>query len=271
MTTLATALLRVAELITRIRTGVSTAAGTTTTLVDSALTEPADFWNGGLLWFLTGALVGKTAQISDYALAGTTLTFPAQTQAPGAGSAYALANLEYPRAALVSAINTALVEMGSLPNEDTSLSTVADQEEYDLPAGVSDVRKVEIATATAAPYRYFEHRYWQEVPSGHLRIDPDYFPDSGYTIRLTYQAPHAAVALDADLISAYLPIEHLAYKAAVIAMRERIRVIGKDKPLLLEQYQELAALAERQASEHPIPYIPRRPRYASLPPDETLW
>lgn len=53
-------------------------SGTTTTLVDAALTEADDFWTGGIILFLggtpTAALRGHTAHISDFDAASDTLT-----------------------------------------------------------------------------------------------------------------------------------------------------------------------------------------------------
>lgn len=54
-------------------------SGTTTTLVDAALTEADDRWNGGLLIFTSGTNNGYTAVITDYDLASTTITFTPAT------------------------------------------------------------------------------------------------------------------------------------------------------------------------------------------------
>lgn len=70
-------------------------SGTLNTLVDAALTEANDFWNGGLILFMgdtpTVALRGITAHIKDFDAASDTLTFAKNLPAiPAAGEKYKL-------------------------------------------------------------------------------------------------------------------------------------------------------------------------------------
>jgi len=50
-------------------------SGTTTTLVDVALTEADDHWNGSLLVFVSGGNAGFTATVTDFDAASDTVTF----------------------------------------------------------------------------------------------------------------------------------------------------------------------------------------------------
>lgn len=50
-------------------------SGTTTTLVDSALSEADDFWNGALLVFSGGTNDGYSAVVTDFDAASNTITF----------------------------------------------------------------------------------------------------------------------------------------------------------------------------------------------------
>ena len=50
-------------------------SGTTTTLVDSVLTEADDYWNGSLLVFRSGTNQGYSAIVTDFDAASDTLTF----------------------------------------------------------------------------------------------------------------------------------------------------------------------------------------------------
>jgi hypothetical protein len=73
------------------KNSVTTGAGTTTTIVDTALTEIDDFWNGGFVT-ITNPLslgYGETRQITDFDAASDTVTVsPAFSVAPGTGAYY---------------------------------------------------------------------------------------------------------------------------------------------------------------------------------------
>lgn len=256
MTTLFDAILEVAKLVEEVRTGITTAAGSTTTLVDADTTEPADFWNNGLLLFQEGALSGKTAQVIDYDLTTHTFTFGTQTAAPGIGVAYSVAEQKYRRSDLVRAVQQALLDIGPITHEDVSLTLVADQEEYDLPAGVSNLVEVEIATNDEAPYGWYTHYWWNESDDGHLRFDPDYVPEEavGNIIKLHYNQPHASVSADSATISPGIKIELLRWLAAVNLYRSKYESTGKNDPALLELFNE----AKTVAAQMMIIYAPRR-------------
>lgn len=266
MTTLAKAILELAKEITHVREGKATANGTTATLIDTTQTEPDSYWLKGTLWFLSGAagIVGKTAVPSAYVNSSGTITFPAQSAAPASGDRYAVATQEYTRADLVKAINQALTDLGDLPQENTTLITVADQDEYTLPAGVRDLRRVEVATSLSAPYGYQPNYHWREIVSGKLRFDPGCEPSQGgYTLRLTYSAAHAEVSGDADVISDYIPLERLKWAAAVNAMRSRYIDVGKEKPGLMDRFNEAKGMEAKTTSENPIPDVPRDPHWSN--------
>jgi len=63
----------------------TTAAGSTTSIVCSALTQADDYWNGGFITITSGAQTGKTRQITDFANSGGVITCDAFDVAPGSG------------------------------------------------------------------------------------------------------------------------------------------------------------------------------------------
>lgn len=65
-------------------------SGTTTTLVDAALTEADDFWNNSLLIIITGTNKGHTAVVTDFVAATDTLTFTPAAPAGITTEAYVL-------------------------------------------------------------------------------------------------------------------------------------------------------------------------------------
>lgn len=81
-----------ADAVTEIRSianGTADAGGTTTTLVDAALTEIDDTWNGSWLLLTSGTDANRVRLITDFDAASDTITFaPAVSAAIGAGVTY---------------------------------------------------------------------------------------------------------------------------------------------------------------------------------------
>lgn len=79
----------VAEIQGAYVTGTSDAGGSTTTMVDAALTELDDVWNGSMIKFTSGAIDNQARLITDFDAATDTITFaPAVTASVGAGFTY---------------------------------------------------------------------------------------------------------------------------------------------------------------------------------------
>lgn len=69
--------------------GSVTGAATTTTLIDSGLTQgDTDWWKGRVIIFVTGTLKGEAGAITAFAFATDTLTFDAVTAVPAAADEY---------------------------------------------------------------------------------------------------------------------------------------------------------------------------------------
>jgi hypothetical protein len=262
MATLASATLDTAKLITRVRIGTAT-GGSTTTLVDTARTEPADHWNEGVIWFLSGNNSGKSARITDYASGGT-FTFATQSGACAAGDRYAAIPGDYPQDVLRWAVNQALkLDFPGPPAENVTLTTTADQEDYTLPSGVYNLLRVEIATNTEAPYEYAVHHHWKEM-SGELRFDTGMAPaDDDLIVRLIYSVPPAELTTDTTAIDDRIHPEALAWSAAVHALRYRVELTEEDKPHVVRKLNEALAMAGAMRSRYPIPEVKRDAHFAA--------
>jgi hypothetical protein len=70
------------------------------------------------------------------------VNFATQSGACAASDHYAAATRNFPRYVLRQAINATLQSFAQLPLQDTSLSTIAEQEAYTLPAGISNLKRV---------------------------------------------------------------------------------------------------------------------------------
>ena len=236
----------------------------TSTLTDLNIFQPSNYFVGGLIWFLSGQNAGKTSLISGFDANTHLITFNPVTYAPAAGDRYFAMRAEYSRADLVSAINQVLEDIKALPQENQSLTTVSGQEEYTLPAGVSDIRRVYISNAVSAPYGWYEHYWWSEPQNGKLRFDGSHTPSTaGMLIRLVYCGGLTPVVNDSDTISDYLAIERLKWSAAVNAMRMKYVKVGKDNPTLIDRFKEATAQEENAKLLFPLPTVHRAPIFSN--------
>jgi len=198
-------------------------AGSQTTLYDNAARfEPDDYFNNGTLFIRSGNNADKAAVITDWDKTATKFTFPNLTLLCATGDIYAAIPKDFPKGVMIESINQALLEIGKLPKTDVTLPTVAYQEEYALPTGVDDVKRVEIAHSLVTPFQYVPHQNWKER-EGKLVFDTFYEPAAaGYKIRLSYNVDHAEVDADANVISDLIHPHLLTWKAAVYALRWRM-------------------------------------------------
>jgi len=253
--TLAEILLKTAECLKGLRYSISTDTGTQTTLIDAAMDEPDGFFDGGTIWFLSGDLAGKTAIITDWDEDTHTFTFASQSIAPGNVIKYAAFDANYRRDALIAAVNSALSALGPLPTitVDATLVTVAAQEEYTLPTGVNNIKRVEIASNLTEPYGYVENTGWFES-GGSLWFDLETPATAGYQIRLYHEEAHDRVEEDDDVIDDLLHPDMVSWNAAVIALISRTGISENSEPhtkeMLSYARQQAAILNAKHAVKH---------------------
>jgi hypothetical protein len=246
MTTLFDATLALARILGIIYEGTAT-GGSATTLVDTTRAESADYFNQGTIWIRSGNNSGKSAVITDWALAGTTYTFPTLTLLCAAGDLYSACTGEWQRGELINCINMALQKIGRVAILDTSLAVVADQEAYDLPVGVSGLLRVEVAQDGAT---YVIHQQWREE-NDDLMFDVGHAPGSG-SIRLTYAGAHLPLTTDGGVVSSQVSIEWLKWSAAVFAWRRRLQQSEGKESWILRMINEALAQEAAAAGKYPI-------------------
>ena len=196
MTTLFEATFRLAGFLSTLWESTAT-GGSVTSLVDTLATF-GDQHVGGTLWIKAGDLIGKT--LVPTSRTGTTqLNFATQTPNDiAAGNGYILVDSDFNRGILRRAVNEALREYSKRRAEDETLLTVADQDDYTLPAGVQDVKEVWLAANTSAPYDFYQLFHWDEV-DGELRFPTGFAPESDdYPLRIVYRDVHDDLEADAD-------------------------------------------------------------------------
>lgn len=263
MTTLAEATLDLARVIYAVLESTAT-GGSTTTLVDSSLAAvySDDHWNQGTIWFLSGALAGKTAVITDYTGSTGTFTFATQTSAVANGISYAVISKFYPRYVLRQAINRVIQSVGMLPATDETLVSVADQEVYTLPAGVSNVKRVYVSYETEEPYNWLRSLHWEEI-NGELIFDTYAQPnEDDLPIKLVYMVQQDTLDADTDTIDDQIHIDRLTWAAAVHALRWKLPKIDDEDQSFTVQLQHAQAMDLAMQRKHKIPKITRDPRLA---------
>jgi hypothetical protein len=214
------AVIETARIISPIHEGIAT-GGSTTQLLDSLLPYRPNWFDNGTLIVRDGTLDGQFIQITTSTTGA--INFSTLAAAPAAGNRYVAIRSQYNRYEIISAINTALLEFGELTYLDSTLTVVADTEEYSLPSGVSHVVRVETTEETASPYGWGRNFNWREG-NGKLIFDAGRYPDAvGTKIRVWYNKLHPAVSAYNDTISDKINIMRLAWAAAIYAVMKRNR------------------------------------------------
>jgi len=171
--------------------------------------------------------------------------------------------MDYPRWLLVQAVNRARGELIPM-SQNATLVTVADQERYTLPAGVYNIKQVEIAEQLIDPFGFTPNYNWREF-GGMLIFDPDHAPTlAGMAIYLHYQPYPTILTADADVIDNIIPQQALIWRAAVHCLRHRFQRVGEDDPVVRTQLNEAIVEAERKAGQWKLPQVPARdPHHAA--------
>lgn len=203
---------------------VTAVVGNAYTITDTVWmeTQENDHWNGAKIMYLTGTLAWTLHTVTDYVGATNSLVISGSA-APVAGDEFLLFIGRTTAGRMLGAINDALRGM-RIMREDESLAVVDEQVEYDLPAGVSDVRVVELLNEE--DLMVYEHRHWEEY-DGTLRFYA-YVPDSRHTtIRLKYAGMPDSVEDFAD--TAEVPEKRLMAEAAYALMMDELKNGQVDK------------------------------------------
>lgn len=269
MATLASATLDLARILGAVVEGAAT-GGSTTTLIDTnfpRIAPPDDTYNRGTIWLIActqTALNGTTAIITDWAQSTYTVTFAALSKTITAGDTYALIDRDFPRDVLRRSVNMALQSLGGLTDEydNASLVTVANQMAYTLPAGVYNIKRVDVATSSSSPYDYVTNYHWSEV-DGKIVFDVGHeYGTAGYQIRLFYQVQPTEATADTTSISNYYHPDLLKWTAAVHALQWKLgqNSLADGVPLIQSRLAYATQMAEMMKQRYPIRNMPRDPK-----------
>jgi len=207
---------------------------------------------GGTIWMKTGDLQGVTIRPTSKT-SGTVLAFAAQSTTIDVGDDYALADNDFNIGVLRRSVNEALREYAKRRTTDDTLTVVLNQETYELPEGVSDVKQVWVAQETAEPYGWIALYHWDEH-DGELRFPKGFTPSfEDHKLRVVYRAAHEDLTTDADQLPADVSADLIHWQAAVDACRDgMMRFHGDPKRDLTNKMNEAQArLLEARRSFRP--------------------
>lgn len=256
MATLIEASLAVAHQCADVYHGVST-GGTAASLVDNKLNFRKGKFDNGVIWILSGDNAGQWGDVISYS-SGTFTLGTTFAHAIVAGVQYAVVPDAGPmnRSVLSQVVNDACRMAGMVYTHDDTVTIVTSQEEYTLPAGVSDVRRVEEATSSVAPFAWEINPYWHEN-GGILIFHPDHVPENpGNKMRIWY-AKEAAAVYDGGAI--VWPVRDILWLAVLNMFRYNYITTGKDKEYLDLLYSK--AEIENATAMRRIPNPPMRDMY----------
>lgn len=246
MTTLAEITQRVAREITEVLLGTAT-TGAATSITDTVnLTQQNQYWDRGTVWILSGAHQGKTAVISGYS--ANKITFPTFTTTVGT-CRYAVARHIFPWHVLVQSVNAALDEI-RVTEQDATLEGDGETLEFSLPAGVTNVERIEVEEAGYTPAKPYPSHHWKEQ-GGKIRFDYGYAPADGDAIRLYYKTYHDELTIYSDTIHEDINEEWLKWKACEHALYWGIKTYQDAREYRLEELMNKAL--ERQKGLLPTP------------------
>jgi hypothetical protein len=252
------------------RTGVAT-GGTTTTIIDTNGLKliDDDYYNGGTAFILkdaggeSAAPENEFSKISNFANETATIALQdALTVSPAVGDTYGVANQRFPLFRIIQRINSALFMDGYIPGEDkTTITTAANQREYDLPAEASrDLREVFWLSNTDSdrtePIPVVNWGIQKTAIGTADKLVLDYDLPSGYKLWIRYARQHPELRDASDELDQAIHPDRIVYGASAELLREyrdrtRLRNLG-------DTIEYLGLKAQRAKEMHPLPTLPSR-------------
>jgi hypothetical protein len=237
MTTLYDAILQTAMFSGVCVSGVSTASGTSTKLIDSTRHEQDKYFDAGTLFIQSGTFLGLSGRIKSYSIATTSFELfePFDDVIP-ANVRYTATNLN--REMLVQAVNQALAHMGLYTVVDETLIGESGITEYELPEKVDNVVKIDEITTTTS---FTPVKTWREY-AGKLYMEEPL--SGGVPLRLYYNRLHPTVSGDGDRIDSAFHLTRLAWTATYFFELSRLQYLGtnadKQSALFMNAQQQMA-------------------------------
>lgn len=232
--------------------------GTTTTMYDIVFLKDRyedNYFNAGTLWVLydaggaSAAPQGEWARITDFAKTTGIVTHTALTAATAAGDRYAIANADYTRDQMISAINQVLGEIPIEYHDDSTITTSSGLTEYTLPTALlSQNIEVWINTHdTTDDNDYVKLHDWyieEEITGTAKKLIFRTEPPSPYHLRIRYWLPHTALYSSSDKLRESVDIDRVVLPAAYRLLLWMKSQKSQEDPLLDQRIAEMYARSE---------------------------
>lgn len=251
MTTLFDVMLETARLSGILRSGSGVYGGVDSTtgykyMTDTTRLEKEEYFTGGTIFFKTSKLFAKVLKFDQT----TGKIYFIATAAVTANQPYSVTNTD--PYALIEAVNSALVHMGTYTKIDETLDSDTTSTEYTLPTGVSNLVRVEYSVGDS----FSPQLSWREIEGKLYTYTP--FKESG-TIRLYYNTLHPYVEDADDVISDAYNYNRLAWTAVYMFQFQRLQLTGNYS----EKETSMLSLAQREAEKltraFPVHHLERDP------------
>jgi len=247
--------------------------GTTTTIVNSLIQyldeqpDESDFterryW-AFVAWDAGGAGAapeGEYQRISAYASDTWTYTMATMGATPAAGDRVVVVSEDdLPMQQAIILANQVLQDFGEIELVDTSLTTVAQQTEYTLPAGITRENLIEVMiqgiTTDADDNRWVRIQYKDIQPATagtqHTIVIDQY--SAGYDLLLRYKSYHPVLSVYNSEIEAALPYQTIKAAMRAICVDWMNNNLEGLNDYWVAQDRKSAALLTLAKAEHPMP------------------
>lgn len=228
-------------------------------IVDTNLSIDDDKYDGGLLYITGGGANFGSYRIVTWDEDNSKWTFTPALTPDATYRSYFTMQPGWTHLSILNAINLALISLWTPLKYSTDIgTTVAYQEEYDLPDNVYNIKRLEVAQTDDLPYNWQKHLGWEEFDlsgASTIRLNRGReFVVDGDQLRVWYQTKHETVDnLTTDTINNRLDAEMVAWTAAVHALRWRDRMLRGQDPHVTNALNEAIIQSARLRSLHEIP------------------
>jgi len=240
MASLARVMLDVARHVTGVVEGTAQ-SGTTSTLVDTILTQTAGYWKGSALFLNCEEATPSNDIVTPVLRFGEgTLTFATQTAPVTSATCYALVNPEFTVNEIKQAV-LSILRQRPVEYVDETMTAASGTLEYTLPAGVSGIRRM-IVDGTI-------NQHWREQNGELVFLKA---PADG-VISIYYYIPQGTIALTTTVNAKY-DYDWLKWSAVVNLLRMKVQRVHKDNPILMELLNEAKTEEQKaRAASRPLP------------------
>lgn len=222
------------------------------TLYSPSMHNISGEYGNGTVWITKGENAGKFCRIKRAKEQSVTLEDDSPTVEVG-DVVMICPWIDFDLDDLIEAINSVLYRYPILA-VDTSLTWDSNTMDYEIPEGVSDIRRVQIAN-TMGNGTYTISHCWTEDKDGHLRFHTSQgLYNQGGEMQIYYRKMHGELYEATDELDPIVDLTYLRNMAFLYLWRSIIIVQHKDNPVAADMYNE----AKMYESEHTKFNVPER-------------